>query len=245
MVCCEWLCAPASGGGVKARIAIVTALPREVAALVRGWDAHREQHQRGIFIWSSPDAVVVAAGMGATRAALAVEAALAFGPVTQLISMGLAGACDPSVAASSVVEATEVIDVRSGERFATAVAAAGLPCRTLATGASIASAREKARLFAAYGAAAVDMEAATVARLALAHEIPFRAIKAISDDHAFELASLGKFQTRHGHFDTLPFALHTALRPHTWRQTFRLARHSKLALDALTAALIEEVRPKN
>lgn len=248
MVRCERLRAAASGGDVKARIVIVAALPREVAALVRGWEMHRERRQdrqRRIFIWSSPEVIVVAAGMGAARAALAVEAALAYGPVAHLISVGLAGSCDPNVPVGSVLEATEVIDVRSGERFRTAVAAAGLPGRTLATGASIAGVREKARLFAAYGAAAVDMEAATVARLALSHAIPFRAIKAISDDHAFELVSLGKFQTRHGHFDTLPFALHTAVRPHTWRQTLRLARHSQQALDALTAALVEEVRPKS
>ena len=74
------------------------------------------------------------------------------GPVSQLISVGLAGACDPAVAVGSVLEATEVIDVRSGERFATV--AADNDKRTLVTGSSIAGVREKARLFEAYRAAA-------------------------------------------------------------------------------------------
>jgi adenosylhomocysteine nucleosidase len=176
--------------------------------------------------------------MGEARATLGVQAALAMGPVAALISVGLAGACDPAVAVGSVVEAGTVIDVRTGERFATTAIGGA----TLVTGPSLASVREKARLFAAYGAAAVDMEAATVARLALAHGIPFRAIKAISDDHAFELGALGKFETKHGHFHTRAFALHTAVRPHTWAKTIRLGKHSQQALAALTAVLKEEIR---
>ncbi len=224
------------------RVAIIAALPREVALLVGTLSAHREGQRRGVYVWTSDDAVVVAAGMGEDRATLAVQAASALGPIDELISVGLAGACDPELRAGTVLEATEVIDVRTGERYNTA-ASAGKRC-TLVTGSSIASVNEKARLFAAYGAAAVDMEAATVARLALAHGIPFRAIKAISDDYGFELESLGKFKTRHGHFHTRAFALHTAVRPHTWRRTIRLGRHSKQALVSLTAALKERLHPR-
>jgi adenosylhomocysteine nucleosidase len=221
---------------VSGRVAIIAALPREVAGLVRGWDAQGEQHERGVFAWTSAEAVVVAAGMGERRAALAVEAALAAGCIEQLVSVGLAGGCDPGLLVGSVMEAAEVIDVRSGERFATS-AAAGV---TLATGNAIATVREKARLFAVYGAAAVDMEAATVARLAQENGLAFRAIKGVSDDYSFELGSLGRFTTKHGHFHTRAFALHTAVRPHTWRQTIRLGRHSKQALKALHAVLRSE-----
>jgi adenosylhomocysteine nucleosidase len=235
VVCGEWVCADASGGAVKPRVAIIAALPREVAGLVKGW---QEQRERGVFVWSSAEAVVVAAGMGEARATLAVGAAMQSGPVSELISVGLAGACDPAIAVGSVMEAAEVIDVRSGEHFATAGDGAG----TLVTGSAIASVREKARLFEAYGAAAVDMEAATVARLAMGRGIPFRAIKAISDDYAFELESLGKFETKYGHFDTAGFALHTAVRPHTWGKTIRLGRESSRALAALTVVLREELR---
>ena len=222
-------------------IAIVAALPREVAVLVHGWKAHRKLREQGIFSWTSANAVVVAAGMGAGRATLAVEAALAYGAVSEILSVGLAGACDPAVRVGTVIEATCVVDVRTGERFGTA--ASGKE-EILATGSLIAGVQEKARLFATYRAVAVDMEAATVARLALSREIPFRAIKAISDDYAFELGSLGKFETRHGHFHTRAFALHTAVRPHTWRQAIRLGRHSQFALAALTGALIRKLHPE-
>jgi len=223
---------------VTPRVAIIAGLPREVAALVRGWAMHREAHDRGIFIWSCADAMVVAAGMGETRATLAVREAMAMGPVSQLVSVGLAGACDPAVAVGTVLEAGSVLEVRTGERFATAIGDGPL----LVTGPSIAGVREKARLFETYRAAAVDMEAATVGRLAMANGIAFRAIKAISDDYAFELGSLGKFETKHGHFHTRAFALHTAVRPHTWGNAIRLGRHSKLALEMLTARVKLELR---
>ncbi len=73
----------------------------------------------------------------------------------------------------------------------------------------------------------VDMEAATVARLARMRGLGFRAIKAVSDAHDFELSSLSRFASPHGHFRTGAFALHTALRPAPWRQTMQLgARQS-------------------
>jgi adenosylhomocysteine nucleosidase len=85
----------------------------------------------------------------------------------------------------------------------------------------------------------VDMEAATVARLAELHGIPFRAIKAVSDAHDFELTSLSRFATKTGHFRTGAFALHTALRPHRWHNTIQLGAGSQRALLALNKRLKE------
>jgi adenosylhomocysteine nucleosidase len=169
--------------------------------------------------------------------------------VHTIMSVGLAGACSAAAAVGSLLEVTEVVDVRTGERFSTAagsrrITQAGASRErnvVLVTAPAIASAREKARLHASYGADAVDMEAATVARLAEAHGIPFRALKAISDDHTFELEHLGRFATKHGHFHTRAFALHTAVRPHLWRGTMRLGRHSAHALKVLTTALEAEI----
>jgi adenosylhomocysteine nucleosidase len=224
---------------LSGRTAVIVALPREVAALVSGWRVHKEHHHRGIYVWSKGDAVVVAAGMGAARATLAVEAALASGPIAHVVSAGLAGACDPKVGVGSVLHAGEVVDVRSGERFRIADAGDAV----LVTGTSIASVREKARLYASYRAAAVDMEAATVARLAVANGMGFRAVKAISDDYTFELGSMDRFTTRHGHFHTRAFALHTAVRPHTWAKTMRLGKHSGVALRALSVELARMLEP--
>jgi adenosylhomocysteine nucleosidase len=238
---------------VSEPVAIIAALPREIAGLVRGRKNDAAYRQRNIAVhWiGRGDAVVVAAGMGAQRATLAVQAALeevremySLPPGDEgvlpslLISVGLAGACSSELRPGDVAFAREVVDTLTGERFATADSDAKY---TLATASEIASAKEKQRLFASYGAAMVDMEAATVARLALAHGIPFRAIKAISDAHDFELAALSRFADRQGQFRTAAFALHTAVRPHAWGKTMQLGRDSKRALEALTARLRDEL----
>jgi adenosylhomocysteine nucleosidase len=186
-----------------------------------------------VFTYILPGAVVVCAGMGTVRATLAVQTALKLADVSMLLSVGLAGGCHPEVRVGSVVEAGTVVDTLSGERF---TAASG-GTATLATTHTIASVREKERLFASYGADVVDMEAATVARLAAMRGLPFRAIKAVSDGHDFELNSLARFASPHGHFRTRAFALHTALRPRQWRKTMQLGAASRRALAALTLVL--------
>jgi adenosylhomocysteine nucleosidase len=224
--------------GEAARVAVVAALPREIAGLVRGTRAEAALLKRGIYLHRVSGAVVVAAGMGAARVTLAVEAALAAGGVEVVLSVGLAGACDASLRSGSVVEANVVVDARTGERFESVVKPSGEDRRiTLATVASVASVREKRRLLESYGAAMVDMEAATVARLALAHRVAFRAIKGISDEHDFDMEALAAFAGKRGQFRTGAFALHTALRPATWGRTMKLGRNSAQALRALEEAV--------
>ena len=216
-------------------IALIGALPREVAGLVSGVRPEPSLRRAGVFLYKLPTCVVVCGGMGATRVTLAVRAAVEAG-ATSLASVGLAGGCDPAQSAGSVVEAEVVVDALSGERYV------GLPgAGTLVTTHTIASVSEKTRLFAAYGASVVDMEAATVARLAGLHGLAFRAVKAVSDEHDFELSSLARFASPQGHFRTGAFALRTALRPVHWRKAMQLGAGSQKALRALTARLKEMI----
>jgi adenosylhomocysteine nucleosidase len=215
--------------------AIIAALPREIAGLVRGVKADAALLRRGVYLYRVGEAVVVAAGMGEQRAAIGLEAALAVADVTMLVSVGLAGACMPEHAAGMVAEASVVVDAKTGERFETDTVSEDA-C-VLVTTEAIAGVREKARLAASYGAAIVDMEAAAVARQARARGIRFQAIKAVSDAHDFELASLGRFTGKNGSFRTGAFALYTAVHPHRWRTTMKLGRDSGRALSGLDAAL--------
>jgi adenosylhomocysteine nucleosidase len=129
-----------------------------------------------------------------------------------------------------------VIDSQTGERFRVPRFES-----VVVTGEGIASVREKARLCASYGAAAVDMEGAAVARLAEAHGLEFQAIKVISDGAEFELSDLGMFATPDGQFRETAFAVHAMLRPHLWSKLMQLAGNSGRALKALTAALENEL----
>jgi adenosylhomocysteine nucleosidase len=220
------------------QVAIIAGLPREIAALVRGRAADAGLLRHGVHLYRLEGAIVVAAGMGAERAAIAVDAALATGNVEMLISTGLAGGCVAEAIAGYVIEANVVVDARTGERFTSAAQPTEFSSSVvLATTETIVSVREKARLAASYGAMLVDMEAATVARLARVNGLPFRAIKGVSDAHDFELSSLAKFAGKQGSFRTGAFALHTALRPWEWPRAIELGRGSSRALAVLDGAL--------
>ncbi len=217
------------------RVAIVAALPREVAPLVKGWE--RREVARHVYVWTRGAIVVACAGMGRDRGTLACEAAIKAGDVNTLISAGLAGACDPALRAAAVVYAGVVIDAKTGERFGTS--AQGGP--VVVSSPVIAAVEEKRRLWQAYGAAAVDMEAATVARIARAHGLEFRAVKAISDEADFAMDGLERFATSDGQFREGAIALHAALRPRMWSALLALGRNGTKAVCALTEALRAEI----
>jgi adenosylhomocysteine nucleosidase len=214
--------------------AIIAALPREVKHLVGGWQRHQPADQ--VVMYSNEHAVVAHAGMGSERAAMAVQAAMALRPVTALLSVGLAGGCDPSIRVGDIVRAGVVVDTLSGERFNNTEFR-----QVLVSASHIASVREKQRLFASYSASAVDMEAATVARIAQGHNLPFRAIKVISDDASFEMQELGRFATQSGQFRGTAFAAYSVVRPRLWSKLAQLAGNSKLALEALTTELESQI----
>ena len=158
-------------------VGIIAALPREVSELVKGW-----KHERAgnLVVYSNGRDVVACAGMGSKQAAQAVQAARAFN-VTELISVGVVGACDPSLRVGDVVRAGVVIDRETRERFVDSRFD-----RVLVTVDRFASVAEKRELWTVYDASGVDMEAATVLRLAREHGLGFRAIKAVSDEADFE-----------------------------------------------------------
>jgi adenosylhomocysteine nucleosidase len=216
------------------KVGIIAALPREVNALVKGWD--RKRLPGHVVVWSNGDAVVACAGMGGARAALAVRAATDAMPVAALISAGVAGGCNPALKVGDIVRAGVVIDGSTGERFEDSQFR-----QVVVTVGAVAGVSEKARLRAAYSADAVDMEAAAVGRLARAHGLEFRAIKAISDAADFEVEGLSRFATADGYFREGAFALHAALRPAMWGKVIALGRNSGRALDALTEALRGEL----
>ena len=231
------------------KVAIVAALPRELLGLAKEPGLGKPLKAEGLWRAEAPHVVLVTAGMGPDRVALAVQAALKTGGVDLLVSAGLAGSCEALLEPGVVAEATEVVDTRTGERYRTDAESASIVNPrdgsrkdvakgiVLATGAEIATVAEKARLRQTYGASMVDMEAATVARLARAHGVRFRAVKGISDGPEFELGGLGQFTGKRGEFRTARFALHTALRPWTWGKAIELGKGSNLALGGLRGKL--------
>jgi len=164
------------------RIAIIAALPGELKPLVKGWK-RVATNERGITKWAlsrgADTWIAVCAGMGADAALRAYANAVSDGPVDMLLSVGWAGSLHAEVPAGTVQIPTIVIDAQTGEQFRLTE---GKRKWRLVTTVRVADESEKARLAATYrGAVLVDMEAATVARLADMHGIPLLCIKGVSD----------------------------------------------------------------
>jgi hypothetical protein len=118
----------------------------------------------------------------------------------------------------------------------------------LVSSATVAGKEQKIRLSKAYGAIAVDMEAAAVAQGAQARGVEFGAVKVISDVAGFNMPAVDRFVTADGSFQSVRFACHVALRPWQWGATFALARNSAKASyalsDGLTCYLGREARDR-
>jgi adenosylhomocysteine nucleosidase len=106
--------------------------------------------------------------------------------------------------------------------------------------ADIASPQQKSSLRRAYAAQAVDMEAAAVARGALASDVRFAAYKVISDESDFEFPALEGF-IRDGEIRQAAFIAYIAIRPWLWPKVLQLARNSAKASDALCRWLAEYI----
>ena len=188
----------------------------------------------GVELYGSETLVVAFGGMGQAAATRAVQAAMSAGPISALASVGWAGSCLPGLPVGSVLWPSTVVDVRTGERF-TAEHGDGT---VVATGSGFAGADLKRRYRDSYNASLVEMEAATVARLARAHEIPFCAAKVVSDGDQFSFPEIERFYTPGGQFRELAFGLFMVSRPRLWRPVAIMARDSKLAAERLSAELL-------
>lgn len=217
------------------RLAIIAALEREVAGLVRGWTHTVTSAQnRSVHIYESDAALVAFAGIGVINARIAAAAAYAQaqGNVAQFISAGLAGALVPELETGDIVTPRLILDEVDGGQIE---AASGEG--TLVTASSITGADAKRALATRHAARAVDMEAYAVADVARIYGVPFIAVKAISDRLDFPMPPLSRFVSDNGQFQTAKFALYTALRPWTMPAVLALGRHSALASERLTAYL--------
>ncbi len=221
----------------RPRIAILAALPREVAHLVRDWAAPVVSRREGTSIWQSDRAIVVCAGMGRERVTLGLELAESRGPLCSVISVGYAGALREGMRIDGVYWPSIVIDGQTGERFA---------CEdgegVLVTADHVVGRDEKLKLAAQWNADMVDMEAATVAKLAKVRDLPFRTLRAISDPVNDDLPDLRRFTDPRGGFQSRSFAMYVALHPWLIPTTVRLGKQSSRASREIAAALLQVLR---
>ncbi len=217
---------------MRARVAIIAALPREVAPLVRAWQRATVSDREGTGIWESDQAIVVCAGMGRERVTRAFELAESRGPLASVISVGYAGALRPGIAVDTVHWPATVIDAETGERF---------ECKDgrgiLVTADHVVNPAEKKSLADRWNADLVDMEAATVARLARARSLRFRTLRAVSDTVSDRLPDLNRFTNELGGIRETSFAVYIALRPWLIPTAVRVGRRAAQGSERIAQAL--------
>ena len=163
------------------RVGIIAAMPGELAPLVKGWE--RVPTAKHVWRWEKEDRgakwIAACAGIGRDRATKAFAEAEKDGALSAVLTIGWAGALREGFSAGNEYQVRQIVNAQTGEQFE---AVSGGERAGLVTSARIAGEAEKRRLAAAYpGAALVDMEGATVARLASMRRIPVFCFKAVSD----------------------------------------------------------------
>ncbi len=218
------------------RIGIIAALASELKPLVRDWPRTDQVFCGQI---GAAECYAACEGMGAAAATRSFAALhTAAGELDILISYGWAGALTCAVKPAQVYAVAQVIDAGTGERFAADVPAT-VPAVSyrLVSLDHVALKPEKRPLAERYGAVMVDMEAATVGRLARAHGAGFLCLRGVSDGSTDDLPDFNRFITPAGQLRTAAFALHAFMRPRSLGSLLELGRNSRAAAEALAHQL--------
>jgi len=210
-------------------VAVVVAMRREVAPLLRGV---RAQKADGVEFFELESAVVAVGGIGRAAARRATQAVVTKYAPGAIVSAGIAGALSPVLKVGDIVYSRGAVDAVTGKVYSAGDDA------LVVTVSSVNGLVEKKIIAERWKFAdVVDMEAAAVAEVAEDRGIWFVAIKAISDELDFEMPPVGQFVDASGRFETLRFATHIAVRPMWWSAVRQLSLNSKTASVKLSENL--------
>jgi len=217
-------------------------MPGELAPLVKGW--RRVPAATHVWRWEKEERgakwIAVCAGIGRDRATKAFAEAEKEGALSAVLTIGWAGALREGMNAGGVYRAGQIVNAQTGERFE--AVGCGDPAGVV-TSARIAGEAEKRRLAAAYpGAMLVDMEAATVARLASMRGIPVYCFKAVSDGLGERLPDMNPYLDAEGQFRVARFAASVAFQPQYWVTLARFGGNSRRAAVELGEQVSEFLR---
>ena len=198
--------------------------------------------------------LVVETGMGSTHTQQALDWLLgrpllghvAYRPKL-VLSAGFAGALCKPYRVGDVLLATEVVDTDGnvwpttwpGELPAGPWEPALQRGRLLTAPQMVAKPEAKRALGERYGAAAVDMETATVARACSRAGVPFGSVRAISDDVDTALSPRLATLLAGGRVSVVRLLLQLVQAPSLLGELWRLARHTRIAARQLATALGE------
>lgn len=220
------------------KVAIIAAMEREIAPLVRGWQRGTLPiGERKFVLFERDDVVAVVSGIGCKNAEKAARAVVAQYRPPLLISVGLAGALIRSLKAGSVFTPSVAVDAADGAEYRCVADGNHVSGGVLVSSDEIAGVAAKRELVSRFHGLVVDMEAAGIAKVAQQENVSFRCVKAISDEADFAMPPMARFVAADGTFQSGRFAAWAAVRPWQWTRIAALARNSKRATGALCKRL--------
>jgi adenosylhomocysteine nucleosidase len=237
---------------MEPRIAIIGAIKDEIAGIknqMKITDTLRWQTGNAfVGEWQGVPIVLVRSGMGRERARRALVEVSEKWELKEVISIGYAGALDPSLEIADLVIADKVIEVDSSqpekemksysldkEIFSTITA---LRRKILVTvDRPAATPEEKKQLREKYSAVAVDMETSALAEEVQARNLPFFSVRAITDTADQELIDCAHLVAEDGDVSKLKAGWHVITHPGDLKGMIALGQHAKLATLNLTEFL--------
>lgn len=222
----------------------------ELNAVVR---AFRLEKDADLHTGRLPSGTRVAAamiGVGPQVAGAASERLLATRPagdVERVIVVGVCGGIDERFGVADVIVPEVVVDAATGTSYAATAGATGglVPSGRMITTAAMLTGADNLTRLRAEGYLAIDMETSAVAAACEARNVPWCAIRSVSDTLADELADDDTLGLLRPDGTTDPRAVLRLLRrrPGAVRALARLARDTKRATSAAAAAAMLACRP--
>ncbi len=237
---------------MELRIAIIGAIKDEIAGIknqMQITDTLRLPTGNAfVGEWQGVPIVLVRSGMGRDRARRALVEVAERYDLKEIISIGYAGALDPSLEVGDLVVADKIIEMDSSrsdedmksyslnkEIFNTT---GEIHRKILLTVDRVAATpQEKKKLREKYSAVAVDMETSALAEEAQARNIPFISVRAITDTADQELIDCAHLVEEDGEVSKLKAGWHVLTHPGDLKGMIDLGQHAKLATANLTEFL--------
>ena len=224
-------------------VCICFALAREAEPFRRAWRRTRRIETAPFPSWRASirkhqHLLILAPGVGRDRINPALDWLFARCQPRLIISAGFAGGLHESLRIGDVIMPGTIAD-ESGDEWATCW---GDPrIRLLGTNRLLAEPIEKRGMSKLFGAVAVDMESATIARRCQAAGIPVAALRSISDTVNMALSPRLLGLLAGGEVAPLKVAWNCVRSPRLIPECLRLAKHTHLAARNLARALVTQL----
>lgn len=237
---------------MESRIAILGAIKDEIAGI------KKEMEITGTLRWPTGNAfvgkwqgisvVLVRTGMGRDRARRALIEVAEKWDLKEVISIGYAGALDPSLEVGDLVVADLVMELDSSrleddtKTFSLKKEIFNLATdvhkRILLTVDRVAATpQEKKKLKEQYSAVAVDMETSALAEEAQTRDLAFVSVRAITDTADQELIDCAHLVEENGEVSKMKAGWHVVTHPGDLKGMIELGQHARIATANLTEFL--------